>query len=169
MARLARVVVPGLPHHVTQRGNRRQRTFFGEDDYRAYRALLAAPRRRAGVACCAYCLVPDHVHLNLTPETVASLARGTRGPGVIRNGPGSHEALLAYMAKRREEIWEGRTGRPQPPIRQGTAGSSSNQRLCRGRWPIRMKSNTCAAIFPCLPPEFRMSSPVLSWVAVFDR
>lgn len=36
MARLARVVVPGLPHHVTQRGNHREKVFFGDDDYRAW-------------------------------------------------------------------------------------------------------------------------------------
>jgi hypothetical protein len=40
MARLARVVVPGVAHHVTQRGNRRQETFFNEADYAAYLALL---------------------------------------------------------------------------------------------------------------------------------
>jgi putative transposase len=47
MARLARVVFPGHPHHVTQRGNGRARTFFGDDDYALYRDLLAetAPRR----------------------------------------------------------------------------------------------------------------------------
>jgi putative transposase len=42
MARFARIVVPGVPHHVTQRGNRRMRTFFSDDDYRAYMDLLAA-------------------------------------------------------------------------------------------------------------------------------
>ena len=41
MARLARVVVPGLPHHVTQRGNRRQEVFFSDDDYGVYRGLMA--------------------------------------------------------------------------------------------------------------------------------
>ncbi len=41
MARLARVVVPGMPHHVTQRGNRRQATFFCDDDYQAYLDLMA--------------------------------------------------------------------------------------------------------------------------------
>ena len=41
MARIARFVVPGLPHHVTQRGNRRERVFFGDDDYVLYRDLLA--------------------------------------------------------------------------------------------------------------------------------
>jgi len=40
MARLARVVVPGHPHHVTQRGNRRLPTFFSEEDYRTYLALI---------------------------------------------------------------------------------------------------------------------------------
>jgi REP element-mobilizing transposase RayT len=39
MARIARVIAPGIPHHVTQRGNRRQQTFFCDDDYRAYLAL----------------------------------------------------------------------------------------------------------------------------------
>ena len=49
MARLARVVVAGVPHHVTQRGNRRQTTFFGDDDYRRYLALMAHWCRRCGV------------------------------------------------------------------------------------------------------------------------
>ncbi len=51
MARLARVVAPGVPHHVTQRGNRRLETFFRDDDFRAYRALLAEHCAAAGVAC----------------------------------------------------------------------------------------------------------------------
>jgi putative transposase len=49
MARLARVVVPGYPHHVTQRGNRRQQTFFCEDDYRDYKTLLATWCKKEGV------------------------------------------------------------------------------------------------------------------------
>jgi putative transposase len=68
MARLARVVAPGLPHHVTQRGNRRQPVFFSDDDYAAYRALLAEGCRAAGVAVWAYCLMPNHVHLILVPR-----------------------------------------------------------------------------------------------------
>ena len=42
MARLARIVVAGVAHHVTQRGNRRQQVFFVDEDYAAYRALIAA-------------------------------------------------------------------------------------------------------------------------------
>jgi REP-associated tyrosine transposase len=47
MTRIARVVVPDLPHHVTQRGNRREPVFFEADDCRRYRRLVAAAARRA--------------------------------------------------------------------------------------------------------------------------
>ena len=67
MARLARVVAPGLPHHVTQRGNRRQEVFFSDADCAAYKALLAEHCAAAGVAVWAYCLMPNHVHLILVP------------------------------------------------------------------------------------------------------
>ena len=50
MARLARVVAPGYPHHVTQRGNRRQEKFFSDDDYRAYVGLMAERCGRHEVA-----------------------------------------------------------------------------------------------------------------------
>jgi putative transposase len=73
MARLARVVAAGLPHHVTQRGNRRQPVFFGADDYEAYRGLLAEGCRAAGVAVWAYCLMPNHVHLILVPRDADGL------------------------------------------------------------------------------------------------
>jgi putative transposase len=63
MARIAGVVVPGLPHHVTQRGNRREPVFFGAEDYRLYRRLIRAAARRAGEEIWPYCLMPNHVHL----------------------------------------------------------------------------------------------------------
>jgi len=74
LARLARLVVPGLPHHVTQRGNRRQQTFFSEADYALYRALLVEFATKAGVAVWASCLMPNHVHLILVPTSEGGLA-----------------------------------------------------------------------------------------------
>jgi len=68
MARLARVVMPGVPHHVTQRGNRGQQVFFGDEDYTTYKSLLAEGCREAGVAVWAYCLMPGRVHLILRPS-----------------------------------------------------------------------------------------------------
>ena len=61
------MVVPGLPHHVTQRGNRRDPMFFGAGDYQLCRQLIAAAARRAGAEIWAYCLMPNHVHLIVTP------------------------------------------------------------------------------------------------------
>ncbi len=75
MARLARIVVPRLPHHVTQRGNRGERVFFEDADYALYRDLLAAACRKVNVAVWAYCLMPNHVHLILVPSDATGLAR----------------------------------------------------------------------------------------------
>ena len=72
---MARVVVPGYPHHVTQRGNRRLPTFFSDDDYEAYLALAAEHCAACGVEVWAYCLMPNHVHLIAVPKTRKALAR----------------------------------------------------------------------------------------------
>jgi len=76
MARIARVVVAGMLHHVTQRGNRRQQTFFSDSDYDTYRALLADGCRKAHVAVWAYCFMPNHVHLILVPRDEDGLRAG---------------------------------------------------------------------------------------------
>ncbi len=69
MARLARVVVPGWPHHITQRGNRRQQTFFREADYVLYLQLAAEFFAKADTEVWGYCLMPNHVHIIATPKT----------------------------------------------------------------------------------------------------
>ena len=73
MARLARYVIPGIPHRVTQRGNGRQQAFFEDADYLAYLDLLEAQCAAHGVAVCSYVLIPNHVHLILAPDHVATL------------------------------------------------------------------------------------------------
>lgn len=73
MPRMSRIVVAGTPHHVTQRGNRRQRTFFSEADYLRYLQLAAEWCEKAEVECWGYCLMPNHVHLILTPKDVGGL------------------------------------------------------------------------------------------------
>ncbi|WP_425406230.1 transposase [Hwanghaeella sp.] len=81
MARIARIVLPGTPHHVTQRGNRREPVFFEDGDYVLYKNLLAEAAERAGTSVWAYCLMPNHVHLILVPETEDGL-RATNGPAI---------------------------------------------------------------------------------------
>ncbi|HEU0097891.1 MAG TPA: transposase [Allosphingosinicella sp.] len=76
MPRAARIVLPGIPHHVVQRGNRRQRLFFDDGDRRAYLKLLAAALERHGTSCLGWCLMDNHVHLILLPVS----ADGLRAP-----------------------------------------------------------------------------------------
>jgi len=80
MARLARVVIPGLPHHVTQRGNGRARTFFGDADYALYRDLLGQHCRAAGVAVWAWCLMPYRA-ADCAPAAAAQARTKTKAAG----------------------------------------------------------------------------------------
>jgi putative transposase len=75
MARLAQLVIPGLPHRITQRGNRRQQTFFGDGDYAAYVELMAEWCREEAVEIGAYCRMPNHIHLIAVPTTEVGLRR----------------------------------------------------------------------------------------------
>ncbi len=75
MPRAARIVIPGCPHHVTQRGNNRQDVFFVEDDRRAYLSIFSEQSRRFGLTVQGYCLMSNHVHLVVTPRDVDSLAK----------------------------------------------------------------------------------------------
>ena len=102
MARLARLVVPGLPHHVTQRGVRRMPTFFDDADYRTYLDLVAEGCQSAGTAVWAYCLMPNHVHLVLVPST----------PDGLRAALAEAHRRYTWQVNRRQDwrgyLWQGR-------------------------------------------------------------
>ena len=76
MARIARVVVPGLPHHITQRGVRRMTVFFSDSDRTAYLRFLREQGERYGVQYLAWCLMDNHIHLIAVPQSESSLAKG---------------------------------------------------------------------------------------------
>ncbi len=75
MPRVARIVIPGCAHHITQRGNNRQDVFFVADDRRVYLELLSAQSARWGLDIHAYALMTNHIHLVVTPRQKHSLAR----------------------------------------------------------------------------------------------
>ncbi len=75
MARIARLVVPGVAHHVTQRGNRRTEIFYSDNDRRRFLSLLHAYAQDCGLELLAYCLMDNHLHLVVVPEHESSLAR----------------------------------------------------------------------------------------------
>jgi putative transposase len=102
MARLARLVIPGMPHHITQRGNRRQPTFFNESDYAAYMELMADFCREEGVEIWSYCLLPNHVHLIAVPRTETSLRQA------IGEAHRRYTRRINFREKWRGYLWQGR-------------------------------------------------------------
>ena len=103
MARMPRIVVSGYPHHVTQRGNRRQQTFFCDNDFRYYIELLSGHAQQTNTEIWAYCLMPNHVAI---PGTVYLIrfrrvdpkARGFnwRNPGTQTTGPKTKARVIKY-------------------------------------------------------------------------
>jgi putative transposase len=104
MACLPRLVLPGFPYHVTQRGNRRQQTFFEQGDYELYRDLLAEAADRAGAEVWAYCLMPNHVHLIVVPSDE---------DGLRRTFADAHRRYTGFINARHRwtgHLWQGRFG-----------------------------------------------------------
>ncbi|HLX60526.1 MAG TPA: transposase [Planctomycetota bacterium] len=102
MARLARIVIPGVPHHVTQRGNRRMNVFDDDSSRLLYLSFFDRYRKAHGVDVWAYCLMSNHVHWIVVPRHEHSLARCFRD---------THTAYAAAVNKRRAEsghLWQGR-------------------------------------------------------------
>ncbi len=102
MARIARVVAAGIPHHITQRGNRRLTTFFTDEDYRTYIALMAEWCRKCAVDIWAYCLMPNHVHLIAVPETEDGLRLG------IGEAHRRYSRMVNFREEWRGHLWQGR-------------------------------------------------------------
>jgi putative transposase len=104
MARLARVVVPGLPHHITQRGNGGGRVFFSDEDYALYVRLLSSHCREAKVTCWTFCLMPNHIHAILVPSDEDGLRKALAA---------THRAYAGALNARRRKtghFWQGRYG-----------------------------------------------------------
>lgn len=75
MPRIARHVFPNIPHHITQRGNRREDVFFHDDDKQLYLEWLTDYCLKHQVTILAYCLMDNHIHLVLIPETADGLQK----------------------------------------------------------------------------------------------
>jgi putative transposase len=102
MSRISRVVVPGLPHHVTQRGNGKQDTFACQQDRMVYLSLLRDEARRREVRIWAWCLMSNHVHFLMVPSSEDALAR-TLGR--------THAEYAQYWNARRQvcgHVWQAR-------------------------------------------------------------
>jgi putative transposase len=94
--------VSGIPHHITQRGNRRQQTFFNEKDYRYYIEQMSEWCSRCKVVIWAYCLMPNHVHLIAVPESEDGLRRA------IGEAHRRYTRQVNFREGWRGHLWQGR-------------------------------------------------------------
>jgi putative transposase len=159
MARLARVVAPGFPHHITQRGNRRQQTFFCDEDYQYYVELMGQWCAAHDVEILAYCLMPNHVHLIAIPQS----------PDGLRRAIGEVHHRYTRMVNLREgwrgHLWQGRFASvvlderylltaaryiELNPVRSGLINASSRYRWSSAAAHVRSKDDALVHVAPLL-------------------
>lgn len=102
MARLPRLTLPGLPHYVVQRGNNLQAIFLDGQDYACMKDLLREMGRRFAVEIHAFVLLPNQIHLLVTPETAESL------PQFMQSLGRSYVRTFNNRHGRSGTLWEGR-------------------------------------------------------------
>lgn len=102
MPRLPRLIIPGVAHHLTQRGNRRQIVFFSDSDKRLYLKLLADSLAGSRIRLLAYCLMSNHVHLVAVPEEKAEFASAL---GELHR---KYTTIINIREKWRGHLWQGR-------------------------------------------------------------
>ncbi len=95
-------MAPGYPHHITQRGNRRQQTFFSDEDYQAYIDLMAHWCGHFNVEIWSYCLMPNHTHLIAVPSTPDGLA------SAIGEAHRRYARMVNFREGWRGYFWQGR-------------------------------------------------------------
>ena len=104
MSRIGRIVIPGIPHHVTQRGNRKEKVFFEDGDYARYLAFLKEGAEKSGTSVWAYCLMPNHVHLICAP----SHADGLRA--MLADSHRRYTKFINWRQGWTGHLWQGRFG-----------------------------------------------------------
>ena len=128
MARLSRIVIPEVAHHVTQRGNRRMPVFFSDDDRRYYLRLLRDAGAASGTRCLAWCLMENHIHRNWR----AMLRHGLEAGGLDAAGEEIAEAIEGRLRTGRPLAdaaqvlaWEDELDRPLAPRKPGRKPASA--------------------------------------------
>ncbi|HUT36557.1 MAG TPA: transposase [Planctomycetota bacterium] len=140
MPRVARIVIPGIPHHVYQRGNNRQDVFFTDDDRELYLDLLAREAGRHGLQVLGYCLMTNHVHLIAVPAADDSLAKAVGRTHVV------YSQAINRLHGRVGHLWQGRFGSCALDERHLVVAMAYIERnpvragICRLPWTYRWSS-----------------------------
>jgi putative transposase len=102
MPRTARIAIPEVPHHITQRGNNRQDVFFVDDDRRVYLSILKEQSEKYGLEILGWCLMTNHIHLIARPSTPESLAKAVGRTHFL------YTQNINYLHRRSGHLWQNR-------------------------------------------------------------
>jgi len=142
MSRIARVVVPGLPHHITQRGNGRQDVFRCDEDRQLYLELFLEYSERYRLDTWGFCLMTNHVHLLAVPERPNSLAKAIGRAHAdysrffnVRYGRSGHLLEARYFSCPVEgpQIWAALRYIERNPVDAGIVGEPQDWRWSSAR------------------------------------
>lgn len=174
MPRTARFVWPGVPHHLTQRGNRRARVFFSDVDYRTYLKWLREYAAGHGVEILAYCLMPNHVHLIVVPDGKDSLhqtfrrlhMRYAQNLNRHKNWSG-HVWQGRYFASALDEryFWTAVRYVELNPVRAGMVDRAENYTWSSARSHCGLREDPVLSQRPCWLTQFRGIGEWSAWLA----
>ena len=102
MPRRKRMYLPGYPYHIVQRGYNREACFVEPENYQYYLGLWKECTRRYGLAVHAYCLMTNHIHFLVTPDSEGSISRAMQVVG------SRYAYYLNKSYRRTGTVWEGR-------------------------------------------------------------
>lgn len=103
MPRQPRLIIPGLPHHIVQRGHNRQQVFQDDRDFQYYLSNLEEWKQALGLTVYSYCLMTNHVHLVVGVSDEAAAI-----PELMKRLAGRQTRYTNQRRKRSGSLWEGR-------------------------------------------------------------
>jgi putative transposase len=102
MPRKARISIPEVPYHITQRGNNRQDVFFVDDDRQVYLSILNEQSEKYGLEILGWCLMTNHIHLIARPSNPDSLAKAVGRTHFL------YTQNINYLHRRSGHLWQNR-------------------------------------------------------------
>ena len=178
MPRIARPVAPGVPHHVTQRGNRREAVFFADGDRAAYLACLTDHCRKHAVEVLGYCLMTNHVHLVVVPTSANGLEKVFRPLHTHyalrvnrQRGWSGHVWQGRYFSSPLDEayFWAAMRYVERNPVRAGLVRRAEDYRWSSARAHCGLEQDPVLTNESHWSETYRMISDWSAWLAEPDR
>jgi putative transposase len=162
MPRIARIVAPGYPHHITQRGNNRATVFFDDEDRQTYLKLLSGFAEKNSLQIWAYCLMDSHVHLLAVPESENSLARGVGLTNQVytqylnrklnQSGRIWQNRFFSCVVENDQYLWAVARYIERNPLKVGLAEKAEEYRWSSGKAHLTGKDDPLLTGIPWLDP-----------------